>query len=101
MSSVWAWECTLPREANAIPAASSQRAVRRIGRGGEYVVPAQLVKPRHQFGIAGKGARRGHVLEPVAFPQSAGVAKGAYAALGAHSGAGENGEMFILHGWRR
>src|SRR5215472_16248345 len=64
--------------------------MRRVRRRRGSSAPAHGIKLPHEARITSPGPRRGHLLKTEISPQSACVAKGGNAALGAHSGAGED-----------
>ncbi len=55
--------------------------------------PARVVEAVDQRGVAGKSLGRRHVLDPVAFPQPVGAAKGGEPAFGADPGAGQDDDV--------
>src|SRR5215472_9566779 len=64
--------------------------MRRVRRRRGSSAPAHGIKLPHEARITSPGPRRGHLLKTEISPQSSCVAKGGNAALGAHSGAGED-----------
>ena len=60
-------------------------------------LPAQsVVKLVDEIGIALPSLGRGHLFHGMRFPKSATVAKGGKSTLGAHTGAGEYHDFFLL-----
>lgn len=60
-------------------------------------LPAQsVVKLIDKIGIALPSLGRGHLFHGMRFPKSATVAKGGKTTLGAHTGAGEHHDFFLL-----
>jgi hypothetical protein len=52
--------------------------------------PPLVVEPEHAGGIPSPSLGAGHVLDPVAFPEPIGTAKGLQAAFGTDPGSGED-----------
>lgn len=71
-----------------------QGGMRGIGPRPGGIGAAQVVELMHQRGVAGEGVGGGDILDPVAFPQSAGVAEGPQPAFGGNSGTRQYYDLF-------
>ena len=71
---------------------TDQRLVSGVGLNGSQVGSAHIVEVLHQGWIRRVGLGCRHILDLILVPETAAVAKGGDAALGADPGAGQDGE---------
>lgn len=72
-------------------------AMCRVGLGGQYLGPAQVIETQHFDRIMRPSLRRRHLFYPVLLPQAVTVTEGAQTALGADPGTGENNDPRTPH----